>query len=426
MHIAVEGLPALGKSEFLSVLRLYYTPQLAVFSELVKDVSERQKIDLLSDRTRLGDGLWAALPEREQQIRDALTAGRIVLEESHLGVHAAYAAALGDATFLAQFRERESQILWPNRFVRFAAPVSASLARQVIRGDPRYSVPPDVLRRMAGWLDSWHARRKSIIEELNVDRPPAEIMRGLVDTLSLGYRHHQRVSVLPYLFLLGRPAAGKSELIEFLRRLPAEERARDYHLGDLRVADDFPLLWQIFVEDDLWQAVGRGRLHSRRAGENYAVADASVWPFLIGRLQDQLAQQPAAPGETVVVEFSRGGPSAYQDALALFSPALLRLAAILYLDVPFEESWRRNLARYDRAQRAGILTHSVPREEMERTYASDDWPEVGAAGFGYTAARGLRVPYGTVRNTPEPITHEDFALRFRPALGRLWDLARAR
>jgi len=95
MHISIEGLPALGKSEILSVLRLYYPHQVAVFPELVNEVAEQEGSDLLRDRARLSKAIWAALPERERRVRDALAAEKIVLEESHLGVHAAYSAALG-------------------------------------------------------------------------------------------------------------------------------------------------------------------------------------------------------------------------------------------------------------------------------------------------------------------------------------------
>lgn len=426
MHISIEGLPALGKTEILAVVRLYYSDQIVVLPELVKEVAEQEGIDLFRERDRLSEAIWTALPERERGIRDALAAGKTVLEESHLGVHAAYAAALGDRAFLAQFQEREADLSWPTMFLRFAAPVPMSLARQVARGDPRYSVPADVLERMLSWLDGWHAQRRSDLRAVGVDRPPAAVLADIAATADLVYGPRPPGDLLPYLFLLGRPAAGKSELIQFLSNLAPDERATAYHLGTPRVADDFPLLWQVFVEDDLWEVVGRGRLHSRRAGENYAVADDSLWPFLILKLGEAVTRSPARSGETVIVEFARGGATGYRDALALLPPDLLRNAGILYLDVTFDESWRRNLARYDRARRDGILTHSVPRAEMERTYARDDWRDLAAAEEGYIEARGVRVPYITVPNVPEPLTDGDFAHRFRPALGRLWDRAQAR
>ena len=426
MHISVEGLPALGKSEVLSVLRLYYPHQVEVLPELVKDVSEREGIDLFRQRDRLSEAIWASVPEREEAVRAAQAAGKIVIEESHLGVHAAYAAALGDRAFLAQFKEREANLVWPDAFFRFEAPLPVSLIRQAARGDPRYAVPGEVLETMLAWLDRWHVQRGSNLRSIGVDRPPAEAIGDIAAAAGLAYRPPSTDKVLPYVFLLGRPAAGKSELIQFLTQLPADERAEAYHLGTLRVADDFPLLWQLFVEDDLWEQVGRGRLHSRRVAENYAVADDSLWPFLILRLGQEILRSSARAGETVIVEFARGGPTGYRDALALLPPEILQKAGIVYLDVTFEESWRRNVARYDQARREGILTHSVPREEMERTYAAGDWASLAPAATGHVHAGGVRVPYITVPNVPEPISPDDFARRFHPALDRLWTLAQAR
>ncbi len=426
MYLALEGLPALGKSELLSVVRLYYPQQVVVFPELVKEVAERGRIDLFRERARLNEAIWAELPRWERAIRDSLASGKMVIAESHLGVHAAYASALGDRAFLDAFARQEKNLLWPDRFLRLSAPISLSLQRQKARGDPRYAVPGEVLEKMLARLDLWHAERGHALEFLDADRAPAAVIADLATKAGLAYHPQAREGILPYLLLLGRPAAGKSELIQFLTQLPPDERAEAYHLGPLRVADDFPLLWQKFVEDDLWERVGRGRLHSRRAGENYAVSDDRLWPFLILALGEELLHHPARAGETVIVEFARGGPTAYRDALARLPVEVLRRGAILYLDVPFEESWRRNLARYDRARRDGILTHSVPREELERTYASDDWASLAPPGAGHVEVRGVRIPYVTVPNVPEPITRDDFAHRFRPALDRLWDLSRAR
>lgn len=426
MHISVEGLPAVGKSEILSLLRLYYPREVIVLPELVKEVAQAEGVDLFRDRARLNAALWAALPARQQAVTAAVAAGKTVIEESHLGVHAAYAAALGDAAFLERFREREPAIAWPDLFIRLVTPIPVSVARQEARGDPRYTVPADVLARMLAALDAWHQGRKSNCKVVDADRPPEAVVTDLAALAGLAYRAPDPGEVISYLFLLGRPAAGKSELIQFLTRLPASERAERYHLGPVRVADDFPLLWQLFTADDLWERVGRGRLHSRRAGENYAVADDHVWAFLTLRLGDELMRNPAQAGETVIVEFARGGPRAYRDALALLPVEALREGAILYLEVPFEESWRRNLARYDQTRRHGLLTHSVPREEMKRIYAADDWAALAPGASGHVELRGVRIPYVTVANVPEPLTGEDFAVRFRPALERLWSLVRSR
>lgn len=188
-------------------------------------------------------------------------------------------------------------------------------------------------------------------------------------------------------------------------------------------ADGFPILWEKFIEDDIWEDVGKGRLISARAEENYYVTCDFTWPFLIEKLNQRIEREPVLPGRTLLVEFSRGGEGAYRKALARLSRRALERGAILYLDVSFEESWRRNQARYDRDRRGGILTHAVPWEEMERTYRTDDWRELAPEPAGYLEVQGARVPYVTVANEPEPLTPDDFADRYRPAfeeLYRLW------
>ena len=51
------------------------------------------------------------------------------------------------------------------------------------------------------------------------------------------------------IILLGRPAAGKSEVIDFLKKTPVEERLRRFHIGRFEEIDDFPMLWTWFEED---------------------------------------------------------------------------------------------------------------------------------------------------------------------------------
>jgi len=421
-YVAVEGFPAVGKSELLSVLKLYFPDQVRIFPELVTEVAEREGLDLFRDRDRLREGILRELPRRQEEIRNAFARGLTVVEESHLGVHAAYSAALGDRAFLADFSRIEGELIWPDAFIRLEVPIPVSLERQRARGDPRYAVGAEVLERMSAWLSRWHGERGHELLAIDADRPPGEVLDDLISTLDLRYRSLPRADVLPYLVLLGRPAAGKSELIQFLRGLPPDERARRYHLGTISVLDDFPILWEKFIEDDIWEEVGKGRLISRRAGDNYYVTDDHTWPFLIEVLNRRIEAEPELPGRTVIVEFSRGGKDGYRGALGRLHRRALERGAILYLDVSVEESWRRNLARYDRARRDGILTHSVPWEEYERTYKADDWRELAPERAGYVEIRGAKIPYVTVKNEPEPVGPADFAARFEPVLGELFRL----
>ncbi len=41
------------------------------------------------------------------------------------------------------------------------------------------------------------------------------------------------------LLIIGRPASGKSEIIDFLKRVPADERREALHIGNFVEIDDF-------------------------------------------------------------------------------------------------------------------------------------------------------------------------------------------
>ncbi len=430
-HVVVEGLPAVGKSEVLALLERFHPESVRVLPELVKGIVERNDLDLYRDREALTTAILDALPERRARILEILDRGFLCLEESHLGVHCAYSLALGDTTFVEAYEGLRDALPFPDAFVRLEIPVSTSLQRQQARGTPEYEVEAAVLDRTLSELDRWHAARATRLIRIGADRPAHEMVADLADALGLSYgapRESLR-GTFDVLLLLGRPASGKSEFIDFMEGLPVAERAETFRIAPFRVVDDFPILWERFEEDDVWERLGRPRLHSKRCNGNYAVTDDGLWAFLIEKINQRVGPILAQPGRldqrTLIVEFSRGGPSGYADALAQLSPAILERAAILYVSVSFEESWRRNVARYDEKRRSGILTHSVPREEMERTYGSDDWVAVAGEPYGTIEVRGIRVPYATMHNEPESTDPLVLSGRYTDALGPLYDAWRA-
>jgi thymidylate kinase len=424
-HVIIEGLPAAGKSELLELLARYYPHDLRILPELVKSVVEANRLDLFRDREALTQALLEALPARHRTIQEILKAGFLCLEESHLGVHYAYALALGDRGFIEAYGGILAEETTADLFIRLDLPVAESIARQEARGTPQYAVDAVALNRMLNRLAEWHNQRKTRLQSINADRPASAVVAELEGLLGLSYgdRPQESAPTLDLLLLLGRPASGKSEFIDFMSRQPVERRRTHQHLGAFDVIDDFPILWQKFEEDDLWESQGRPRLYSRRADGNYAVSDPGIWPFLIDRLDRDASRRLAiqAEGASLIVEFSRGGASGYADALERFSDPVLSRAAILYVEVSFEESWRRNLARYDEKRRSGILTHSVPRQEMESTYGSDDWASLtGGRTSGTIVVRGIEIPFATMHNEPESVDPTVLGPRYGRALDELF------
>ena len=55
--------------------------------------------------------------------------------------------------------------------------------------------------------------------------------------------------------------AGKSEIIDYLKRAEISRRAR-FHIGPFVELDDFPMLWTWFEEDRLLARMGHPRLHT--------------------------------------------------------------------------------------------------------------------------------------------------------------------
>ncbi len=425
-HVILEGLPAVGKSETLELLARFYPERVRALPELVKEVAIREGIDLFADRERLTEALSAELPRRREAIARARADGVLCLEESHLGVHLAYAQALGDRSFLAAWPALEKALPEPDLYLRMESPVEVSVRRQTARGTPQFQVGEKDLRAMLAHLDAWHVARRSPLRFLDAARAAGTFVSELEAMLGLTLEEGSPDGGFDVLLLLGRPASGKSEFIDFLRRCPLERRMDRYHLAGFDVIDDFPVLWQLCAEDDLWEGLGRGRLHSRPADGNYAVADPFVWPFLIAKL-DRLVRAMPPSRRTRILEFSRGGSCGYADALRQLSPDTLSRAAILYVSVSFEESCRRNLARYDAGRRSGILTHSVPREEMERTYRTDDWESLTrGARAGTLDLNGIRIPFATMGNEPESTDAAVLDGRYHDALAPLYTGWRAR
>ena len=234
------------------------------------------------------------------------------------------------------------------------------------------------------------------------------------------------------LILIGRPASGKSEIIDLLKHTSPEDRRRRFHIADLDVLDDFPMLWIWFEEDHILSAVlGQPRLYTDAHGRfKYPY----LWHLLIERLSlecsKRLRDDPTAPEHTTtIVEFSRGSEhGGYAEAFPHLSDDLLRRAAIVYVNVSFEESLRKNLRRFNPERPDSILEHSLPDEKLTRLYRDDDWATFSAGDPDFLTVRSVRVPFVVFENEDDVTTGKPdlLAARLEAVLGRLWDLKRAR
>ena len=231
--------------------------------------------------------------------------------------------------------------------------------------------------------------------------------------------------IFPILILNARPAAGKSELIDYLTKTPLAERKERFHIGKLDVIDDFPMLWTWFEEDAILSRMGHPRLHSDAAG--YFKAEY-LWHVLIERisreyekrLRDQLQYHQRY---TTLIEFSRGTEhGGYQTAYQHLSLPILQRGSLMYIRVSYAESLRKNRARANPERPDSLLEHSLSDEKLERLYREDDWESVSSGQQEYLAIKGEKVPYVVFENEDDVTTPRGKALGKRLAqnLDKLW------
>ncbi len=89
----------------------------------------------------------------------------------------------------------------------------------------------------------------------------------------------------------------------------------------------------------------------------------------------------------------------------------------------FDESFRRNNARYKKGQEESILFHKVPDRDMLGFFRENDWAAItGGAPDGRLELAGIRVPFVSMPNEPESTDPSVLHDRYARALGRLLEL----
>jgi len=227
------------------------------------------------------------------------------------------------------------------------------------------------------------------------------------------------------LFFLARPAAGKSEIIHYLENLPDEDRRRRFHVGSMLTLDDFPMLWSWFEEDDLLEQMGKPRLHTDPQGYfKYSY----LWDVLIKRIgldYQKLARDIDLENSTVIIEFSRGKEhGGYRSAFEHLYPWLVENAGILYVDISWEESLRKNRRRFNPDKPDSILEHGIPDEKLKHMYYETDWEEITADSTDYVQIAHKTVPYVVFDNEDDLTSHIDerFIEKMDVCFQKLWQL----
>ena len=256
---------------------------------------------------------------------------------------------------------------------------------------------------------------------------------------------------IPLLILIARPAAGKSEIIAYLKELDSEERADRFRIGEIHRIDDFPMLWTWFEEDQILEEMGKSRIYTDASGfflHHY------LWDLLIRRISleydklrrdlttftssdlpgGEVVSPDAVRGSTVIIEFSRGSEhGGFRRAFEHLSETILANCAILYLDVSYEESFRKNQRRFNPEKPDSILEHGLPAEKMEALYRDSDWKQlVEEAGCsdatsehtnecGTLRVKGHAIPYAIFANDDDVTTTGGEALgsRLEETIARL-------
>ncbi len=228
------------------------------------------------------------------------------------------------------------------------------------------------------------------------------------------------------IILMGRPASGKSEVIDFLKKTPKEERIKRFHISEFEEIDDFPMLWTWFEDDAILEKIlKKPRFQTDKDGN---FLHQYQWDLLIERISleysKKIRDDDYKNNCTSILEFSRGSEhGGYKSAFEHLSDDILEKAAILYIDVPFEESLRKNRRRFNPDRPDSILEHGLPDSKLEKMYKLVDWEEFKGNDSEFITIKTHKIPYVVLHNMPE-VTN-DFK-KLGPALDesfkKLWEI----
>jgi adenylate kinase family enzyme len=168
-----------------------------------------------------------------------------------------------------------------------------------------------------------------------------------------------------YVFLLGRPGCGKSSLYRELEgRILESGQAQTFE----RI-DDFPKVWARMKRDDALEQDGKERIYTRRSEDGaYLITGENFYNDILKEVNADVLRIDE-PDHLIFIEFARPN---YVEAIQHFDKRILDRCLVIYMEVSFDISWERNVARHQAEMNQDGDDHFVYRETMEEIYLHDD------------------------------------------------------
>ncbi|MCK5197766.1 MAG: hypothetical protein KAR21_05415, partial [Spirochaetales bacterium] len=182
-----------------------------------------------------------------------------------------------------------------------------------------------------------------------------------------------------------------------------------------------------FEEDALLERMGKPRLHSDKDGYfKYPY----LWNLLIERIDMEYKKlltdkKGFKENGTAILEFARGSEhGGFKEAFNHFSKEVLEAGAVLYIDVSFEESLRKNRRRFNPDKPHSILEHGLPDDKLKEMYEKSDWTEFSSKDDSFLTVNGVKIPYAVFDNQDDVTTKGGDLLgdRLEKTLDKLWKI----
>ncbi len=239
----------------------------------------------------------------------------------------------------------------------------------------------------------------------------------------------QKVDHFSNLFVFGRPAAGKSEFIDFIKNCEAYKRRKKFGIAPFEIIDDYFFYVELSENEGIFESLGVSRHLTKATSDGIVVTDRGCFDFVSEKINRMIVKREKERPDyfntqSRLIEFSRGeAENGYEHCMKLLHKEILDQGAIIYIKASYQEAMRRNEARYQEKLKFSGLAHKVPEEAMERFYRDDDWNRLTRSeSHGHIEIDGVKIPFVTLDNEEESKDPVVLEARYEAALQTLLGL----